>query len=210
MPSLELLAAFLIATTVFAYMPGPGMFYAAAQTLAGGRKAGWFAAIGMQIGGFVHVLAATFGLALVFVAVPMLYFALKIAGAAYLVWLGVKLLLDLESQSQPFENFQAKAPKRAFWESVTVEVLNPKTAIFFIAFLPQFTDPTASFPIWVQLLFLGTFANLFFFSADILFVALADKIISLFKRSAGVGLLTKRLSGCLFIALGLNVAFTLE
>lgn len=207
MPSVELLVAFLIATTVFAYMPGPGMFYAAAQTMAGGRKAGWFAALGMQIGGFFHVLAATFGLALVFAAVPLLYFALKIAGAAYLIWLGLKMLCDQGAQNSQVEIFQAKSPKRAFWESVTVEILNPKTAIFFVAFLPQFTDPAAGYPIWVQLLILGTFANLFFFSADVIFVALADKIIGIFKGSATAGRLTKRLSGGILVALGLNVAF---
>ncbi len=207
MPSVELLAAFFLATSVFAYMPGPGMFYAAAQTMAGGRKAGWFAALGMQIGGFFHVLAATFGLALVFAAVPVLYFTLKIAGAAYLIWLGLKMLIDRGSPSNQVEIFQTKSPKHAFWESVTVEILNPKTAIFFIAFLPQFTDPTAAFPIWLQLLLLGTFANLFFFSADVIFVALADKIIGAFKGSATVGRMTKRLSGSILIALGLNVAF---
>lgn len=208
MPSVELLAAFFIATTVFAYMPGPGMFYAAAQTMAGGRKAGWFAALGMQVGGFFHVLAATFGLALVFAAVPVLYFALKIAGAAYLIWLGVKMLIDRGSRGNQVEILQTKSPKHAFWESVTVEILNPKTVIFFVAFLPQFTDPTATFPIWLQLLLLGTFANLFFFSADVIFVALADKIIGVFKGSATAGRLTKRLSGGILIALGLNVAFS--
>ncbi|AHD03689.1 LysE family translocator [Leisingera methylohalidivorans] len=207
MPSVELLAAFFIATTVFAYMPGPGMFYAAAQTMAGGRKAGWFAALGMQVGGFFHVLAATFGLALVFAAVPVLYFALKIAGAAYLIWLGLKMLFDREPQSNQIEILQVKSLKRAFWESATVEILNPKTAIFFVAFLPQFTDPVATFPISVQLLLLGTFANLFFFSADVIFVALADRIIEFFKGSAAAGRLMKRLSGGLLVVLGLNVAF---
>lgn len=207
MPSVELLAAFLIATTVFAYMPGPGMFYAAARTIAGGRRAGWFAALGMQVGGYFHVLAATFGLALLFVAVPVLYFTLKIAGAAYLIWLGLKLVFDWGSQDNRIATLHATSPKRAFWESVTVELLNPKTALFFVAFLPQFTDPAATFPIWVQLLLLGTFANLFFFSADIVFVTLADKIIGRFKGSATAGRLAKRLSGGILVALGLNVAF---
>lgn len=207
MPSIELLTAFFVATSIFAYMPGPGLFYAAAQTMAGGRRAGWFAALGMQAGGYVHVLAATLGLTVLFTAVPVLYFALKIAGAVYLIWLGIKLLIGHRGIENPAYAVEVKTPKQAFWESVTVELLNPKTAIFFIAFLPQFTDPAAAFPIWFQLLLLGSFANLFFFSADVIFVAIADRIIVVFKESTGAGRIVKRFSGCVLIGLGLNVAF---
>ena len=91
MPTSDILIAFFLAASVFAYLPGPAMLYAAAQTMARGRRAGWFAALGIHIGGYVHVLAAAFGLAILFQMVPVLYLILKLVGAAYLIWLGIKL-----------------------------------------------------------------------------------------------------------------------
>ena len=208
MPPVELLVAFIIATSVFAYIPGPAMLYSAAQTIAGGRRAGWLAALGIHVGGYAHVAAAALGLAVLFEAVPVLYTALKIAGAIYLIWLGAKMLFDRTSMSTPSYQIEAKTPKRAFWESITVEVLNPKTAVFYIAFLPQFTDPSAVFPIWLQLFVLGTLVNIMFSSADVFCVILADKITRALRQSASAGRLVKRLGGSILVALGFNVAFT--
>ena len=92
MPSADLLAAFAVATLIFAYMPGPAMLYTAAQTLARGRKAGLWAAAGIHLGCWVHVAAATLGLSAAFRHAPELYAALKLAGAAYLVWLGLRMI----------------------------------------------------------------------------------------------------------------------
>lgn len=207
MPSIELLAAFFIATSVFAYMPGPAMLYAAAQTMARGRRAGWLAACGIHLGGYAHVAAAALGLAVLFKAVPILYAALKLAGAAYLIWLGVKLIVQQAPAGTPGHTFEAKTPKRAFWESVTVEVLNPKTAIFYVAFLPQFTDPAAAFPIWFQLFVLGTIVNIMFSSADVMCVILADRVTVALRKSPSAGRLLRRLGGSILVALGVNVAF---
>lgn len=90
MPSTETLIAFILATSVFAYMPGPSTLYAAAQTIARGQRAGWFAALGIHIGGYVHVFAAALGLAFLFQAVPVLYIVLKFGGAAYLDLVGLQ------------------------------------------------------------------------------------------------------------------------
>ena len=89
MPSYDILIAFIIATALFGYMPGPALLYASAQTIAGGRKAGFMAALGLHIGGYVHVFAAAFGLAALFTLVPVLYTVIKFAGAAYLLFLGL-------------------------------------------------------------------------------------------------------------------------
>ncbi len=97
MPSIEILITFFVATFVFAYMPGPAMLYAAAQTIARGRRSGWMAALGIHIGGYAHVVAAAAGLALLFEIVPPLYIALKLIGAAYLIWLGLRLFLAKET-----------------------------------------------------------------------------------------------------------------
>jgi len=206
MPSFELLFAFVVATAVFAYMPGPAMLYTAAQTMARGRKAGWLAALGIHIGGYAHVVAAALGLAILFEAVPILYTVLKFAGAAYLVWLGVKLFISRENITTSVLEVDEKSPKRAFWESVTVEVLNPKTAIFYLAFLPQFTDLSASFPIWMQLFILGTIVNFMFSSADIIAVVLADKVTSALRGSASAAKIARRIGGSILVALGVNVA----
>lgn len=130
LPSLDLLIAFLIAASIFAYMPGPSTLYAAAQTIARGRRAGWYAALGIHLGGYVHVFAAAVGLAFLFQAVPTLYLALKLAGATYLIWLGILMYRSQSGANGPSHNIEKKSATKAFWESVSVEVLNPKTAIF--------------------------------------------------------------------------------
>jgi len=136
MPGTDVLAAFVLAAAVFAYMPGPAMLYAAAQTIARGRRAGWLASLGIHLGGYVHVLAAALGLAALFRLVPTAYLVLKLAGAAYLIWLGATFLLARTQVDRLPADLTALSPGRAFWESITVEVQNPKTALFFVAFLP--------------------------------------------------------------------------
>lgn len=207
MPSFELLLAFVIATSIFAYMPGPSTLYAAAQTIARGRRAGWFAALGIHIGGYVHVVAAAVGLAFLFEAVPTLYLSLKLAGATYLVWLGLRMFFAKLHGETELAGPSPKSAKRAFWESVSVEVLNPKTAIFYVAFLPQFADPNAALPIWLQLLILGTIVNIMFSSADAICVILADKISAAFKTSGSASRIAQRIGGGILVALGLNLAF---
>ncbi len=207
MPSFELLSAFAIATLIFGYMPGPALLYAAAQTIARGRKAGWMAALGLHLGGYVHVIAAAFGVALLFQAIPTLYILLKLVGAAYLIWLGARLILSARSSEASLPEVAGKSPRRAFWESVTVEVLNPKTALFYLAFLPQFTDPAASLPIWAQLLVLGAIVNVIFSSADVLCVLLADKVTAALRGSPKGGQGVRRAGGALLVGLGAKLAF---
>ena len=206
MPSFEILVAFVVATSIFAYMPGPSTLYAAAQTIARGRRAGWFAALGIHIGGYVHVLAAAVGLAILFQAIPFLYLALKFAGAGYLIWLGVSMFLTKAETGTKPQVAVKQSARRAFWESVSVEVLNPKTAIFYLAFLPQFADPSAAFPIWVQLIILGTIVNIMFSSADAICVILADKITTLFKASSSANRIANKIGGSVLVALGINLA----
>ncbi len=207
MPSIETLVAFVLATAVFAYMPGPAMLYATAQTIARGRKGGLQAAFGIHIGGYVHVVAAALGLAVLFMAVPLLYGLLKMLGAAYLIYLGIRFILNKQTLQNELQLDHSQHSKsRAFLESVMVEVLNPKTALFYLAFLPQFTDPTALFPLWLQLLLLGTIVNLMFSSADLLCVLLAHRITSAFQHSSRFLSWATRLGGGVLIGLGVNLA----
>lgn len=213
MPSFELFVAFALATAVFAYMPGPAMLYAAAQTIARGRRAGWLAALGIHVGGYAHVVAAALGLAVLFNAVPVLYTGVKLAGAAYLVWLGGRMIFGRNAAHPSSDAVVAatsnlKSSRRAFWESALVEILNPKTAIFYVAFLPQFTDPAAALPIWVQLLVLGTVVNVMFSSADIVCVVLADRVTTALRRSATAGRIVRRVGGSILVGLGLNLGLS--
>ena len=206
MPATEILLAFLAATAVFAYMPGPAMLYAAAQTVARGRRAGLMAAFGIHLGGYAHVVAAAAGLSVLFHAVPVLYTLVKLAGAAYLVWLGVRLIAQAGQPSATMPRVEAKPRRPAFLESIAVEVLNPKTALFFLAFLPQFTDPSAWLPIWTQLLLLGTIVNLMFSSADLICVLLAGTAIERLRRSSRAQRIARRTGGAILIGLGANLA----
>ena len=140
MPSTAILITFLATTAIFAFIPGPAMLYVAAQTIARGRWSGLMASLGVHLGCYVHVVAAAAGLSVLFHAVPVLYLAVKLAGAAYLVWLGIAMFRTRAQGDVAASGVASRSGRRAFVESVTVEVLNPKTALFFLAFLPQFVD----------------------------------------------------------------------
>lgn len=161
------------------------------------------AALGIHLGGYVHVAAASAGLSALFLAVPPLYVAVKVAGAAYLVWLGWRLLRQGEDGAMP--EIPRKSARRAFVESIAVEVLNPKTALFFLAFLPQFVDPAAALPVAAQLLILGTLVNLTFTSADLVCVVLAGAVTRRLGRGGGLRL-ARRAGGGLLIGLGAHLA----
>jgi threonine/homoserine/homoserine lactone efflux protein len=205
MPSLDHLIPFAIATFLFAIFPGPALLYTAAQTLARGRAAGFMAALGIHIGGYAHVLAAALGLSAVFVHVPQLYFALKIAGALYLIWLGIGLIrtrLDLDALPQ----VRAQSARRALLQSIVVEVLNPKVALFFIAFLPQFVDPAATFPLWLQFLALGVIVNVAFTAADLVTVLLTSSVLTGLRRSGVAQRVARIVGGSVLIGLGARLA----
>lgn len=206
MPSTDLLIAFFTAGAIFAFVPGPGMLYAAAQTVAGGRRIGMLGTLGLALGGYLHVVAAAAGLSVVFHAVPTLYAAMKLFGAVYLVWLGISMIRVRAAGADGAQVVARKTGKRAFAEGVTVEVLNPKTAMFFLAFLPQFTDPTASLPAWVQFLILGSIVNLMFAAADVVAVLLASQVIQRVGRASRVQLVVQRLGGGVLVALGVRLA----
>lgn len=205
MASTEVLIAFAVATALFAYFPGPALLYTAAQTLARGRRAGLMAALGIHIGCYAHVIAATLGLSAVFRYVPEAYTALKIAGAAYLVWLGVQMLRGGGTDAAP--KIAPKSARRAFAESIVVELLNPKVAIFFIAFLPQFVDPAGSLPIWLQSLILGVIVNLAFSSADLVTVFAASAVVRRLKKSGTAERFARWIGGGLLIGLGIKLGF---
>ncbi len=206
MASWETLAAFATLTLLVAYFPGPALLYTAAQTIAHGRKAGLMAMLGIHLGCYVHVFAAAFGLSAVFKHVPELYLAVKIAGALYLVWLGIGMIRSRLGSAAEQPVAPPKTVKRALVDSFIVEILNPKVALFFIALLPQFVDPTASLPVWAQFLILGTIVNFAFSSADLVTVFGASLVMKTMKASrAGFGI-GRWLGGGMMIGLGVKLA----
>jgi threonine/homoserine/homoserine lactone efflux protein len=205
MPSLDHLIPFAVATFLFAIFPGPALLYTAAQTLARGRRAGFMAALGIHIGCYAHVVAAALGLSAIFTHVPELYLALKVAGAFYLVWLGIALMrgrLDADALPQ----VRARSARRAMLESIAVEVLNPKVALFFIAFLPQFVDPAAALPLWLQFLALGVIVNASFTAADLVTVLLTSSVLTGLRRSGVAQRAARIVGGSVLIGLGARLA----
>lgn len=185
------------------------MLYAAAQTIACGRRAGWLATAGIHIGGYAHVAAAALGISVLLSVVPFLFSVIKIMGACYLILLGVQLICSTEDRSQIASDTNSpKHHQRTFWHSIAVELLNPKTAIFYIAFLPQFSDPSASLPLWAQLLILGTVVNVMFSSADVLCVMLSSSVVNYFKKTPAGSRIMQRISGTILVGLGINLVFT--
>jgi threonine/homoserine/homoserine lactone efflux protein len=205
MASWETLASFILALGVFAYLPGPAIVYTAVQTLSRGRKCGFIAVAGLHIGGLVHIITTVLGLSAILLYVPVAYAVVKFAGAAYLVWLGIKMILSYSQTSQRPELSQ-KTSRHAFLESIAVEVLNPKAALFFLAFLPQFVDPVAYLPVPVQLLILGYITNLAFTSADILTVLLSSTVAGRANKNGYMQRAMRAIGGSLLIGLGLKLA----
>ncbi len=198
------LALFLLAATAIAVSPGPGIFYVAARTLAGGRNEGLASSFGTGVGGLVHVTAGAVGVSALVLASAEAFTILKIAGALYLVWLGIKTFL--ESRVVPDIRVEATGSRRAFREGIVVEALNPKTAAFFLAFLPQFVDPGAG-TVWLQFLVLGLISVALNTGVDVVVAFLAAR-----ARTAAIArpTLLRRLrqgSGLLIASLGLSLLF---
>ena len=201
------LLAFLAAVVIFAAVPGPAMLYTAARTLAGGREAGLMAALGIHLGGYVHVGVAALGLSLALQGAPELFFVLKLLGAAYLAWLGVALFRNQGPRTDTADMSRATSSRRAFSESMTVEVLNPATAIFFVAFLPLFVDPASCIPAWTQLVLLGALTNLIFSGIEVIVVIMAGTLMLQLGEQRRTQGLMQRLAGSALVLLALHMGF---
>ena len=193
---------FLLAALVIAAVPGPGIVYVAARTLSGGKSAGIASTFGTALGGLVHVIAGGLGVSAIILASAELFTVLKFAGALYLVWLGLKTFREARDLPQ---QVIAVGTQRVFREGVLVEALNPKTAAFFLAFIPQFLDPAGSYPA-LQFMVLGLIS--------VALNTLADVVVVMMAATARTGLarrpnLLQRLrqgSGLFIAGLGISLA----
>lgn len=199
------LIPFLIAATLLAVTPGPGLAYVVARTVSGGRSEGLASCIGTSLGGLVHVLASSVGLSLIIAESAMVFNLLKYIGAAYLIYLGIRILRSKEKQAA-ISSISPQGSRRALCEGIVVETLNVKTALFFLAFLPQFVSPDE--PLVAQFVLLGCICVTLNTLVDFAAVFAAHRLMkSDVVRTARARLLN-RLSGITMIGIGALLSLT--
>jgi threonine/homoserine/homoserine lactone efflux protein len=198
------LAVFAAASLALAVVPGPAVLYIVAQSVHGGRRAGVVSAFGVSTGGMFHVLAAVIGLSAVLAASAEAFTVVKLAGAAYLVYLGVRTLLSRDDRiaGRGAEPTLASTYRRG----VVVNVLNPKTALFFLAFLPQFVDPDGSTR--GQLAVLGILFVAIALTTDLVWALVAGTAGAVLRRSRTFLRIQRYVSGTIFVGLGALAATT--
>jgi threonine/homoserine/homoserine lactone efflux protein len=200
---------FLIAALVLAVTPGPGIAYVVARTVAGGRSEGVASCVGTGVGGMVHVLAAALGLSALLAQSATAFSLVKFLGAAYLIYMGVRMLLDTRNTGAQRAagtdaDSSANGARRAFRDGIIVEAMNVKTAIFFLAFLPQFVITTE--PVMPQLVLMGTICVFLNTLVDLVAVFGAARLLASSTARAAREKLMLRASGCTMIGLGVYLA----
>ena len=196
-------AAFLITAIVLAITPGPGIAYVVARTVSGGRKEGLASCFGTGVGGMLHVLAAALGISLLIAQSALAFSLVKYVGAAYLVYLGIRLLMR-KSHASEVPSVSPQGVRRAFLEGIVVEALNVKTALFFLAFLPQFV--AVGEPLVPQLVALGSICVALNTAVDVVAVFAADRLLASKAARASRARLLTRLSGVTMLSLGVYLA----
>jgi threonine/homoserine/homoserine lactone efflux protein len=187
---------FLVPALVLAVTPGPGIFYVAARTLAGGRSEGLASSFGTGVGGLVHVAAGAVGISALVMASAEAFTVLKIVGALYLIWLGFKTWREA-GIVEPI-GVEATGVSRAFRQGILVEALNPKTAAFFLAFIPQFVDPAANVAGQFIMVVLNT-------AADVVVTCSAAKARAGLARRPSVIVRMRQASATVMCALGASL-----
>lgn len=202
MPELSQFLLYCVAALLLAITPGPGIFYVAARSFAGGRAEGLASSLGTGLGGLVHVVAGSLGVSALVLASAELFTGLKLVGAAYLIWIGWRTLhaarRDAVAEMQGEAAMPPSGPRRAFREGVLVEALNPKTAAFFLAFVPQFIAPAAG-GVAVQFMVLGGISVMLNTLVDVGVVLAASRLragamlrpvlIGRLRQGSGVGMM---------------------
>jgi threonine/homoserine/homoserine lactone efflux protein len=203
-PPWPLSMAFFAASCLLAVTPGPGVFYIVARTLAEGRRSGFASVAGVASGNLGNALGAAIGLAALFAFSSTAFVIVKYAGALYLVYLGIRTLCR-RLPDAPANNFRPADPWRIFRDGFIVALLNPKTAVFFAAFLPQFM--TADAAPMLQSVTLGTMFVAIAAVTDIAYVVAAGAVSPLLMRAQGIEALGRYLTGGAFIGMGVFAAF---
>jgi threonine/homoserine/homoserine lactone efflux protein len=206
MPGWSTLSLFITAALVLVFMPGPNTLYVIARSVQQGRWAGLVSSLGIQAGSLFHIAAAAFGVSALLLSSALAFSIVKYAGAAYLIYLGVKTLLAREKITET-KTVEEKSLSRAFYQGVLVSLFNPKAALFFFAFLPQFVDAgRGSVPI--QIMFLGSIVVVLGALSDSTYALLAGSAGNLLRGNLKLLRAQRYFAGSVYIGLGAMAALT--
>ncbi len=213
MPDSSRLLLFLTAALLLAIAPGPGMLYVLARSLAGGKREGVLSALGTFLGGMIHVLAAALGVSVILARSALAFSTVKYLGAAYLCFLGVRMIIDARRDTRKAESSSANplsapvsiAARNPLWQGVATEALNPKTALFFLSFIPQFVNGGAGH-VFFQFVVLGTASVILNTSADMIVILLAGPLGKKLRSSPVFRRRQRTLTGAIMIGLGTYLA----
>ena len=204
MPEQSAFLTFLLAAFMLNIAPGPDMLYVIGRSVGQGRKAGIVSSLGVFVGCWVHILAAAFGIAALLRSSPMAFNLVRYAGAAYMVYLGIRMVIqktDLSSQQLKRESLAS-----IFRQGAITNVLNPKVAIFFLAFLPQFIDARRG-SVVLQILVLGLIFNVGGTLVNLAVAYAGGTLGDLLRRNQHVARVQRWFTGLIFIGLGLRLAW---
>jgi len=200
------LLGFIAAALVLLLTPGPGVMYIVARSIGQGPRAGLVSVLGLSAGALVHVAAAAAGISTILLASATAFGLVKAAGAAYLIYLGIRTLLARGAVAST-EVCTPRSSHRLFADGVLVSVLNPKIALFFLAFLPQFVDPARG-PVPQQILLLGLLYVALALVTDSAYALLAGSLRHRLRDRALRGPLPRYISGSVYLGLGVGTALT--
>ena len=195
---------FLTAAVLLAIAPGPGMLYVLARTLAGGRREGLLSSLGTFFGGMVHVFAAAVGISIILAKSALAFAAVKYLGASYLCFLGIRMILDARRDESISLTALPRA-KNPFLQGILTEVLNPKTALFFLSFIPQFVNHSGGH-VFAQFVLLGTISVTLNTAADVIVTLLAGPLGQRIRESARFRRRQRTVTGAIMIGLGTYLA----
>jgi len=197
---------FLTAAVMLAIAPGPGMLYVLARSLAGGKRDGVLSAFGTFLGGMVHVIAAALGVSIILAKSSAAFATVKYVGAAYLCFLGVRMILDARKEKGAADVIDVSPPGRnPLWQGVATEVFNPKTALFSLSFIPQFVNRGGGH-VFLQFVALGTISVVMNTTADLIVIALAGPLGVRIRSSATFRRRQRTVTGAIMIGLGTYLA----
>ncbi len=208
MPSPAPLAIFLVAALALNISPGPDMLYVISRSLEHGRRAGIVSALGIGAGTLVHTFVTAIGLSAILLSLPIAYELIRYAGAAYLAYLGIRMLLVRGSNGATAETSASTnyfSLRGVFRQGVTTNILNPKVAFFFLAFLPQFVDQSKG-AVALQMILLGLLFDTSGTSVNVIVATLAGRVSDSLKNRSGFRRFQKLIPATILIGLGLLVA----
>jgi len=204
MPDTHRFLVFLGAAFLLAVTPGPGIFYVLARSLAGGKREGVQSSAGTFLGGMFHVLAAALGVSAILAASALAFRTVKYAGAAYLILLGIRMI---RSRNIEMSVAVSGSSQGTFRQGIFTEVFNPKTALFFLSFIPQFVAPERGH-VFLQFLVLGALSVTLNTTADLVVVLLAAPLERRLRSNAAFRRRQRVASGLGMIGLGTYVALS--